>query len=120
MAVDSRTVSTAAGFFAEPSTQFAMRYVALCLLALYLSSIYWVIRDAEQRIATPLIAYALGSLALVPYFGVLAYLILRPRDTLVEARIAERWRAVHLSGTATRQGRRPSPHAADRRHVRAA
>lgn len=71
-------------FLGSPSTQLALQLIGAYLVGLYAVTIFWTIRDAQQRVASAVIPYALGSLALLPYLGVLLYVIVRPRETLAE------------------------------------
>ncbi|MFQ5401216.1 MAG: zinc ribbon domain-containing protein [Anaerolineae bacterium] len=56
------------------------------LAALWLSLIFWAVRDMRQRTRDPF-AHLLAAVvvAVLPIFGVLIYLILRPQETLAEA-----------------------------------
>lgn len=72
-------------FLANPVTQLLLRGIGLYLAALYLASIYWTVRDAQQRIENPLLPYFWGLVAMVPFLGVFLYLIVRPGESLAEA-----------------------------------
>ncbi len=98
--MDSRTVEAVVSFAAEPLMQLALRLWVLSILAVYLASIYWTVRDAEERVADRIVPYAWGSLALLPYLGVVLYLLFRPPGTLGEAHQAVRLRTA-------RQGQLP-------------
>ena len=58
-----------------PEMQAALTIIVVMLAILYVLSIIWVIRDAYLRGAT---WYLWGIVALVPFVGVIAYLLLRP------------------------------------------
>ena len=55
--------------------QMALTVILVVLAILYVLSIVWVIRDAYLRGTT---WYVWGIVALVPFAGVIAYLLLRP------------------------------------------
>ncbi|OLC56556.1 MAG: hypothetical protein AUH85_06035 [Chloroflexi bacterium 13_1_40CM_4_68_4] len=74
-----------ATFLANPIVQFAVRFVGLYILILYLASIYWTVRDAQRRIENPIVPYLAGLLSAIPFLGVFVYLIVRPSETLSEA-----------------------------------
>jgi hypothetical protein len=71
-------------FVENPVTQLTVRMVGLYVLFLYLASIYWTVRDAQQRLENPVFPYIWGLVALLPFFGIFIYLIVRPRETLAE------------------------------------
>ncbi len=72
-------------FANSPVTQLTIRLVGLYVLALYLASIFWTVRDAQHRMENPIFPYVWGLIALLPFLGVFLYLVVRPRETLAEA-----------------------------------
>jgi len=64
----------------------ALAILGALLAALWLSLIFWAVRDMRQRTRDPF-AHLLAAVAVavLPIFGVLIYLILRPQETLAEA-----------------------------------
>ena len=58
-----------------PEMQMALTVIVVMLAILYVLSIIWVVRDAYLRGTT---WYLWGIVALVPFIGVIAYLLLRP------------------------------------------
>jgi RNA polymerase subunit RPABC4/transcription elongation factor Spt4 len=64
-----------------PQVQFAIALIVVAIVALYLISIVWVIRDAYLRGVSPV---KWGIVALIPFFGAFAYSILRPPLLIVD------------------------------------
>ncbi len=58
-----------------PELQAAFTMIAVLLVILYVLSIVWVVRDAYLRGS---FWYVWAILALIPFVGVIAYLLLRP------------------------------------------
>ena len=58
-----------------PELQMAVTAIIVLLVALYVLSVVWVVRDAYQR---GTLWYAWALVALIPVFGVIAYCLLRP------------------------------------------
>ena len=58
-----------------PEMQIAFIVIIVMIAILYVLSIIWVVRDAYLRGTT---WYLWGLLALIPFIGVVAYLLLRP------------------------------------------
>lgn len=78
-----------AAFLANPSTQLALRTVALCTTALYVATIYWAIQDARTRVTDARGVAALAVAAAIPFIGLILYVMIRPSRTLDEARESE-------------------------------
>lgn len=90
-------------FLGSPSTQLALRVIGVYLLGLYAVTVFWTMRDARQRVANPVTPYILGSLALIPFLGVLLYVIVRPRENRAEAYERELARRALLADAERRQ-----------------
>lgn len=58
-----------------PELQMAVTAIIVLLVALYVLSVIWVVRDAYQR---GTLWYAWAIVALIPVLGVIAYTLLRP------------------------------------------
>ncbi len=58
-----------------PELQMAVTAIIILLVAVYVLSIIWVVRDAYQR---GTVWYVWAIVALVPILGVIAYCLLRP------------------------------------------
>ena len=66
--------------------QFFLACSGAYLLALYFASIVWAFRDITARTRDVFsIALGLALVILVPFAGLVLYLVLRPRETLSEA-----------------------------------
>lgn len=83
--MDSRSAVAWSAFTADPWIQLVVGLVWLWLVALYLASIFWTVEEARRRTASPILPYAFGALALLPYFGVLLYLVVRPQQTRADS-----------------------------------
>lgn len=69
-----------------PILQFGLACSGAYLVALYFASIVWTCRDITARTRDVFsIALAIGLAVLVPFAGLLIYLVLRPKETLSEA-----------------------------------
>ena len=69
-----------------PFLQFFLACTGAYLLALYFATIVWTYRDIISRTRDVFtIALGLAIVILIPFMGVLLYLVLRPRETLSEA-----------------------------------
>lgn len=60
-------------------------FLVVLALSIWLAVIIWVWTDARSRSRDPVIWVAATLAAAVPIAGILVYLILRPRQTLMEA-----------------------------------
>jgi heme exporter protein D len=60
--------------------------VLFCIVVLWLGVAYWVYRDARRRIDGPLFVWSAVAVGLVPVVGPLAYLLVRPPETLADRR----------------------------------
>src|SRR4051794_26733711 len=69
-----------------PFIQFFLACTGAYLVALYFATIVWTYRDVTSR-TRDLFSIALGIalVVLIPFLGILIYLVLRPRETLSEA-----------------------------------
>jgi RNA polymerase subunit RPABC4/transcription elongation factor Spt4 len=63
----------------------AVFFIVVLLLSVWLAVIVWTWTDARARSRDPVIWIAATLVAIVPLAGILVYLILRPRQTLMEA-----------------------------------
>lgn len=65
-----------------PEVALVLILMGVCVVAVYVLSIVYVIRDASRRGATPRWLWAI--IALVPIVGILSYVILRPSSYLID------------------------------------
>ncbi|HEY2704418.1 MAG TPA: zinc ribbon domain-containing protein [Candidatus Dormibacteraeota bacterium] len=60
--------------------------VVLFLAFFWIALAFWAVRDARRRSESPLLAVFAGAVNVLPYLGLLLYLVLRPPHTLDEER----------------------------------
>jgi hypothetical protein len=60
--------------------------VLFSVIVLWLGAGYWTHRDARRRIGDPVLVWSATALGLVPVLGPLAYLLIRPPETLADRR----------------------------------
>lgn len=77
--------------FFGPSVVFVIVILLIILVVLWALSIYWAFRDAKARGFNPIIA---TIISLVPFLGVLAYIMIRPQILLDEKKDIELDKAV--------------------------
>ena len=78
------------GDFFNSGTWLVIRNLGIFLLVVFwLSSIYWVYKDARRRIADPWLVAMSAILAAVPLVGPLIYLFFRPPEYLEDVRERE-------------------------------
>lgn len=53
----------------------------------YLASVYWVYQDINRRTANPVLQGLSIAVSLLPFFGVVVYLFIRPPLTILERKI---------------------------------
>ena len=70
--------------------QIAGNLTVVLAIVFWLGLAYWMVRDARRRIKDP---WLIGSAAVlgvvVPYLGAVIYLLVRPPETIAEARVRE-------------------------------
>jgi RNA polymerase subunit RPABC4/transcription elongation factor Spt4 len=76
--------------FFHSSTWLVIRNLALFLVVVFwLSTAYWVYKDAKRRIEDPWIVAMATILGLVPFLGPLIYMLFRPPEYLDDVRERE-------------------------------
>lgn len=73
--------------FHSTAFEIARNLALFFLVVLWLGVAFWVHRDARRRIGDAWLAGTATLLGLVPLAGPLAYLLFRPPETLVEAKM---------------------------------
>jgi hypothetical protein len=78
-------------YFGIESTGVTLVVDLLILFAvlLYLALVYWTYVDSRRRIADPMLTGFATAVSLIPYLGTLLYLIVRPTESLEDARERE-------------------------------
>jgi hypothetical protein len=72
-------------FVNNPIVQLGVRFAGLYVLGLYLATVFWTVRDAQQRTENRIMPYFAGLLVVVTWIlGLFLYLIVRPRETMAE------------------------------------
>jgi len=76
-------------FVDNPIVGFAVQFVLIYAIALWLGSAYWAFRDTQARTENPVLPYLSAALIifftpLLFLFAIILYLLLRPRETLAE------------------------------------
>ena len=76
-------------FTSNPVVQLAATLIVIYVVMLWLGTAYWAFRDMQARTENPILPYFASALIIfftpvVFLFGVVLYLIVRPRETLAE------------------------------------
>jgi hypothetical protein len=89
--------------FFNSGTWLVIRNLAIFLVAVFwLSSIYWVYKDARRRVADPWMVAMATVLGAVPFVGPLIYMFFRPPEYLEDVRERE----LEIRAMEARLGRR--------------
>ena len=73
-------------FVNNPIIQYGVRFAGVYVLFLYLATVFWTIRDAQQRTENRILPYLAGLLVVATWvLGLFVYLIVRSKETLAEA-----------------------------------
>jgi hypothetical protein len=76
--------------FFNSETWFLIRNLSLLFVVVFwLALAYWVYKDARRRIEDPLLVGLAALLGLVPFVGVLIYMLFRPPEYLDDVRERE-------------------------------
>jgi RNA polymerase subunit RPABC4/transcription elongation factor Spt4 len=67
----------------------AVNLLILFLVVIYLALVYWTYMDALRRIADPMLVICATVAALIPFVGVILYVIVRPPEYLDDIRERE-------------------------------
>ena len=76
-------------FFDSGTWIFLRDLLLVFAVVFWLAIAYWVFKDARRRIESPWLVGAATLLGLVPFFGVVIYLLFRPPEYLEEVRERE-------------------------------
>jgi hypothetical protein len=63
--------------------------LVLFLVVVWLALIWWTYADAKRRIADPMLVACATACSVMPFFGTIVYMILRPPEYLEDARERE-------------------------------
>jgi RNA polymerase subunit RPABC4/transcription elongation factor Spt4 len=73
-------------FVNNPIIQYGVRFAGVYVLFLYLATVFWTIRDAQQRTENRILPYLAGLLVVATWvLGLFVYMIVRSKETLAES-----------------------------------
>jgi hypothetical protein len=76
--------------FFNSGTWLVIRNLLLFVLVLFwLSTVYWVYKDARRRVEDPWLMWTAVALGLIPFLGPLLYMLFRPPEYLDDVRERE-------------------------------
>ena len=76
--------------FFNSGTWLVIRNLLLFILVLFwLSTVYWVYKDARRRVEDPWLMWTAVALGLIPFVGPLIYMLFRPPEYLDDVRERE-------------------------------
>jgi Double zinc ribbon len=76
--------------FFHSSTWYVIRNLAVFFVVVFwISTIYWVFKDARRRIGDTLIVLVATAIGIVPFIGPLIYMLFRPPEYLEDVRERE-------------------------------
>jgi Double zinc ribbon len=76
--------------FFNSGTWLVIRNLLLFILVLFwLSTVYWVYKDARRRVEDPWLMWTAVALGLIPFIGPLIYMLFRPPEYLDDVRERE-------------------------------
>ncbi len=76
--------------FFNSGTWLVIRNLLLFVLVLFwLSTVYWVYKDARRRVEDPWLMWTAVALGLIPFVGPLLYMLFRPPEYLDDVRERE-------------------------------
>ena len=76
--------------FLHSGTWLVIRNLLLFVLVLFwLSTVYWVYKDARRRVEDPWLMWTAVALGLIPFIGPLIYMLFRPPEYLDDVRERE-------------------------------
>lgn len=67
----------------------AINLLILCLVVIWLATIYWTYADAQRRIEDPMLVGCATVAAVFPFVGTVVYMIVRPPEFLDDVRERE-------------------------------
>jgi len=71
------------------SLNLAVNLLILCVVVLWLASVYWTYADARRRMLDPMLIGCATAASLFPFVGTLVYIIVRPPEFLEDIRERE-------------------------------
>lgn len=67
--------------------KLTVMFLIVSAVMIYIASLYWVYQDINRRTKNPVIQGISIAVSLLPYFGVIIYLFIRPPMTILERKI---------------------------------
>src|SRR5437016_1153702 len=67
----------------------AVNLLILCLVVIWLATVYWTYADARRRMEDPMLIGCATAASLFPFVGVVVYMIVRPPEYLDDVRERE-------------------------------
>ena len=67
----------------------AVNLLILCLVVIWLATVYWTYADARRRMEDPMLVGCATAAALFPFVGCIVYVIVRPPEFLEDVRERE-------------------------------
>jgi hypothetical protein len=76
-------------FFSSGTWHVIVNLLLFIAVLLWLSTVYWVYKDARRRVEDPWLMWTAVALGLIPFLGPLMYMLFRPPEYLDDVRERE-------------------------------
>jgi hypothetical protein len=83
------TILAADSFFDTRTWDVARNGALALVVAVWLATVFWTVKDARRRIEDPWLVAMAGMLGLIPFVGPFLYLFLRPPEYIEDRRERE-------------------------------